>query len=260
MSRNRWIAAIVTVVIAVLAPLAVIASDRFTDVTDDNVFHDDIGWLADAGVTKGCNPPTNDLFCPGDPVTRQQMSAFMRRFSQYIDAEDGTPATADHATTADNATTVGGMAVQELTTEARGDVLTGWLEGGGEFLDADTAMVLGSIDLTDAGGTHALVSYHANLYGNEGSNVTLWLSGDDSCDITSAAGSVEGSGITRDVAPDALDTLSGSFVVDAAAVGTVNLCLHTDGGSVGVFGSALNALVTTTGSISVRELPPFGPN
>jgi hypothetical protein len=43
------------------------------------VFAGDIGRLAAAGITKGCNPPTNDRFCPGDNVTRGQMAAFLTR-------------------------------------------------------------------------------------------------------------------------------------------------------------------------------------
>ena len=35
--------------------------------------------LADAGITKGCNPPANDRFCPDDRVTRGQMAAFLNR-------------------------------------------------------------------------------------------------------------------------------------------------------------------------------------
>lgn len=48
---------------------------------DDNgsIFEDDINKLATAGVTKGCNPPTNNMFCPDDPVTRGQMAAFLHR-------------------------------------------------------------------------------------------------------------------------------------------------------------------------------------
>lgn len=82
------------------------ASHRFSDVPDSNIFHADIGWLADAGVTLGCNPPANDQFCPDKAVTRAQMSAFMRRFAQYLDAEDGTPGFADSAGDAD---TLGGQ-------------------------------------------------------------------------------------------------------------------------------------------------------
>ena len=78
---RRWLKAAATllVVAAVLAPVAVAASHQFTDVPDSNIFHGDIAWLADNGVTQGCNPPTNDMFCPDDYVTRGQMAAFLRR-------------------------------------------------------------------------------------------------------------------------------------------------------------------------------------
>ncbi len=98
-SRRIVVFTILGVLLAI--PAASLASHRFTDVADSNVFHDDIAWLADAAVTKGCNPPDNDEFCPDDAVTRSQMAAFMRRFARYIDAEDGTPAFADAAGDAD---------------------------------------------------------------------------------------------------------------------------------------------------------------
>ena len=53
-------------------------SNRFID-DDDSVFEADIEAIAEAGVTQGCNPPTNDRFCPGDTLTRGQMAAFMAR-------------------------------------------------------------------------------------------------------------------------------------------------------------------------------------
>ncbi len=46
---------------------------------DSSVFESDIEWLAAAGVTRGCNPPQNDRYCPDEPVTRGQMAAFLRR-------------------------------------------------------------------------------------------------------------------------------------------------------------------------------------
>lgn len=46
---------------------------------DDSVFEADIERLAASGVTRGCNPPINDRFCPDDPVTRGQMAAFLHR-------------------------------------------------------------------------------------------------------------------------------------------------------------------------------------
>jgi|FLYL01.1.fsa_nt_gi hypothetical protein len=52
--------------------------NRFTD-DDGSIFEGDIDRLASAGITKGCNPPTNDRFCPKDPVTRAQMASFLVR-------------------------------------------------------------------------------------------------------------------------------------------------------------------------------------
>ncbi|NOX22325.1 MAG: hypothetical protein GXP36_04415 [Actinobacteria bacterium] len=52
--------------------------DYFTD-DDGSIFEADINRLATAGVTSGCNPPTNDNFCPDDNVTRAQMAAFLSR-------------------------------------------------------------------------------------------------------------------------------------------------------------------------------------
>jgi hypothetical protein len=46
---------------------------------DRSTFEEDIERLAELGVTQGCNPPVNDLFCPNEPVTRGQMAAFIKR-------------------------------------------------------------------------------------------------------------------------------------------------------------------------------------
>ncbi len=105
----RLVTFAVALSVAISIPLAVVAANVFSDVPDSNVFHDDIAWLADAGVTLGCNPPTNTEFCPADNVTREQMAAFMRRFAQYLGAEDGTPASAD---------SLGGVTAAELDTAA----------------------------------------------------------------------------------------------------------------------------------------------
>jgi len=55
-----------------------VGSDQFSD-DDGSIFEADVERLAEAGVTKGCNPPTNDRFCPDAPVTRAQMAAFLHR-------------------------------------------------------------------------------------------------------------------------------------------------------------------------------------
>lgn len=54
------------------------AGDWFTD-DDDSIFEGDIDRLRQAGVTLGCNPPANSLYCPSDPVRRDQMASFLGR-------------------------------------------------------------------------------------------------------------------------------------------------------------------------------------
>lgn len=49
-------------------------------IDDDGTVHESaINSIAAAGVTLGCNPPSNTRFCPHDPVTRGQMASFLVR-------------------------------------------------------------------------------------------------------------------------------------------------------------------------------------
>ncbi len=117
--------------VLLLAPAtAYAAGGAFTD-DDNSSFESNIEWLADAGVTKGCNPPTNDLFCPDDNVTRGQMAAFMQRFAQFLGAEDG------QVSAADDADTVGGMTVDEIRTTSPLTIPAAAFnpDGGGAFGD-----------------------------------------------------------------------------------------------------------------------------
>jgi hypothetical protein len=56
--------------------------DLFVD-DDGHVFEGAIDRLGAAGVTRGCNPPANDRFCPGRQVTRAEMAAFLTRALGY---------------------------------------------------------------------------------------------------------------------------------------------------------------------------------
>jgi peptidoglycan hydrolase-like amidase len=57
-------------------------TDSFVDDTTSQ-FQPAINKIASAGITLGCNPPTNDRFCPGDHVTRGQMAAFLKRAAEW---------------------------------------------------------------------------------------------------------------------------------------------------------------------------------
>jgi hypothetical protein len=54
-------------------------STNFFSDDDGSIFESDINQLAAAGITKGCNPPTNDHYCPDEFVSRAQTAAFFRR-------------------------------------------------------------------------------------------------------------------------------------------------------------------------------------
>jgi hypothetical protein len=56
----------------------------FSDVQFNNPFYDHVMKIVDSGITLGCGP---DTYCPANPVTRGQMSAFIIR------AKEGEPTT-----------------------------------------------------------------------------------------------------------------------------------------------------------------------
>jgi hypothetical protein len=62
-----------TVLMAVLPPGGTFIDD------DGNVHEGGIEAIAAEGITSGCNPPSNNRYCPGQTVTRGQMAAFIVR-------------------------------------------------------------------------------------------------------------------------------------------------------------------------------------
>ena len=100
-ARHRRPVAVLLAVLALLgvaaAPAhAVSAAQGFADVPASHVFHDDVGALATAGITRGCNPPDNTRFCPDDLVTRGQMAAFLDRALQLPTGRASFDDTRDH--------------------------------------------------------------------------------------------------------------------------------------------------------------------
>jgi len=95
MARNRhWdIRSRIIARCSVIVALALIvlpldsAVARGADLGPGGTFHDDNGnvhegaieAIAEAGITKGCNPPDNDRYCPDQAVTRGQMASFLVR-------------------------------------------------------------------------------------------------------------------------------------------------------------------------------------
>jgi hypothetical protein len=73
--RGRVAIAFVLIAGVVAVPTAW-ATHIFTDVPDSSPHHDDVARIAGAGITAGCAPA---LYCPSDPVRRDQMASFMGR-------------------------------------------------------------------------------------------------------------------------------------------------------------------------------------
>ncbi|MGB8361941.1 MAG: PQQ-dependent sugar dehydrogenase, partial [Acidimicrobiia bacterium] len=57
-------------------------NDYFVD-DETSVFEADINAIAEAGITLGCNPPANDMYCTDDLVRRDAMASFLARAFGY---------------------------------------------------------------------------------------------------------------------------------------------------------------------------------
>jgi hypothetical protein len=87
-------------------------------IDDDGlIFEGDIDRLGTSGITKGCNPPANDRFCPNDPVLRDQMASFLGRALELTPTHPSTTSTSIAPTT--TTTLPGGFA--PFTVEGSGN-------------------------------------------------------------------------------------------------------------------------------------------
>jgi hypothetical protein len=260
--KRRLTAFLVALAVLIATPLAVVAADAFTDVPDSNVFHDDIAWLADANVTRGCNPPDNTEFCPGDNVTREQMAAFMRRLAQYIDAEDGTPAQADNATTADNADTLDGMDSVDLMTSVDGtsrntEVGTVNLVPLAASGDIDLA----TLQISSEYGSHVLATFGFWALTSGDGRLAAWVQLDnEDCTLTPPYDQIyDGSLVIQDyLTGEGTVSLSSSIVLPTAGDPTVTLCARSVSQPVSVGESTLNLVHGNTGSSDVVNAGQVG--
>lgn len=84
-SRHKvWVVGLALAVAMVPALAFASHPGGFVDVPDDHTFHGDIAWMDDTGVTRGCNPPANDEYCPDEGLTRGQEAAFFHRYDTYL--------------------------------------------------------------------------------------------------------------------------------------------------------------------------------
>jgi|FLYL01.1.fsa_nt_gi hypothetical protein len=276
---KRWAkgALIALVTALVVAPVTAIASHSFTDVPDTNTFHADIEWLKDAGVTKGCNPPSNTQFCPDDPVTRGQMAAFMHRLAdnQVVDADkvDGKDASDFLGKTqkAADADKLDGKDASDLETFVASSQ-SDWIEGSAPSVAPTGSEVLQTTVTAPASG-FILVTYTASMEiaGGNGEWATTWVTLDSADCGFDDSFLVPDDHLVGTIAYEQVGdvgdetTLAGSTVVAVAAGShTLRLCGSTTGSSSFVFSAALSGIFlpegTTTILTSASETASGGPS
>lgn len=134
---------------------AVVASHVFTDVPESNQFHGSITWMSENEVTRGCNPPDNDEYCPDEDVSREQMASFMRRLAQ----------------------TEGNVGDQVTDSS---DQIT---------IDADTGIEVASIEVTPKAEANVSLNAHATIGASAISNGNYQIHRNDCGDTAVATGS-----------------------------------------------------------------------
>jgi hypothetical protein len=77
--RRPWLVVALVAAIAAI-PTAAVATHLFTDVSDTDVHARGIEFVADSGITAGCDA---GRFCPSESVTRSQLATFLHRSSGY---------------------------------------------------------------------------------------------------------------------------------------------------------------------------------
>ncbi len=267
-----------------LVPVAALAGaiSGFDDVPDDNIFAADIGWIKDAGITIGCNPPTNTEYCPSDNVTREQMAAFMHRLAanKVVDAATAvvaqtadhattantansaktadTAKTADHATTADSATTadtatmaddsdkVDGKDADELMSITGSDSVQGFNYASGSSATSASVVSITGFAVPAAGG---VLSVDSNIVaerepsGDPQLGMT-WIVIDGSCSASITVAGGTGWYLTSDTIADSTSAIA----TEAVAAGSHRIDLCTAG-------VAPNVTTVMAGHLSVTWVP-----
>ena len=217
--------ALVGLLVALL-PLSLFAAG-FTDLnggTDHAAANVDIGLIAAAGITKGCNPPDYNRYCPNDYVTREQMASFLAR-------------TAGLGTNAPvvNAKTVGGHTPNGLVRAARGT-------GGYTTLSADFQPIATVIITPDDFG-FVLLNATAHFHSSGAQNIAQFQLRDTKNGVVSPLGQVS----TSTSLPAASGAMTYAFGVSGTTERTFVLEASSLQGSTTVFNAVITALFVPYG-------------
>ncbi|WP_052665377.1 S-layer homology domain-containing protein [Nitriliruptor alkaliphilus] len=168
-SRPRRLVTILAAVAVLSVPIAAFATHVFDDVDDGSVHAPGIHYVADTGITLGCDA---NNYCPGDTLTRAQMGTFLYRSSGN---DPATPPSVNAASIASiaqvsDSNTIAGSAVNTASVSCpEGTVVTG---GGASTNNQGTWRMAVSRPLANgAGWTATYVEREGNLANG---TVTVW--------------------------------------------------------------------------------------
>lgn len=224
--RKRIVIIVLSAAALLITPMVVYASHQFNDVPDSNIFHNDISWLANNGITTGCGDGTN--FCPEDNVTRQQMAAFLRRFHDtFISA--GGPAVG-----------LGASYRLNIDPPSAGNGVIPGLSMNLNIPEAGVLLVEGSVDMSneiepDAFACGINAGYAVDLAeGDSWRAVDLTANFYDTCSTLTAFNVSPGSQVVRVVVVGALPTTQ-------AYGGVIQAVLYTGDGVYGLLDASPQA-------------------
>ncbi len=160
---------IVSLVLGTLLSVALItpvmAAPTFTDVPESNIFYNDIEWLSAMEITKGCNPPANDLYCPNDNVTRGQMAAFLVRALGLTDDGGGDHFTDDNASLFEN--DIDKLYTAGITQGCNPPANDHYCPNNNVTRGQMAAFLVRALGLTDDGGGDHFTDDNASLFEND---------------------------------------------------------------------------------------------
>lgn len=133
----------------------------FTDI-GNSAFVDDILWLVDQSITKGCNPPLNTQYCPGASVTRGEMAAFMVRALGLSDSGGGNGFTDDDGSVFEN--DIAKLAAAGITKGCNPPANTHFCPNDRVTRDQMAAFLVRAYGLTDDGGGNAFVDDDGSVF------------------------------------------------------------------------------------------------
>ncbi len=140
------------------------AASSFADVPDTNVFSSDIEWMANEGITRGCNGE-GTLFCPTDNVTREQMAAFLVRALNLTDDGGGNTFTDDNNSIFEN--DIAKLAAAGITKGCNPPDNTNFCPTDNVTREQMAAFLVRALNLTADGGGNTFSDDNDSIFEND---------------------------------------------------------------------------------------------